>query len=418
MILKEKIKEKASQAKIASGKMKNLSETVKNEILLAIAGALEKNEKEILEANRKDLNLASEKKCSSAFIERLTLTKERIKSMANGLRKIASLPDPVGETIGEIVRHNGLRIKKVRVPLGVIGLIYESRPNVTCDASGLCLKSGNAVLLRGGSFAFNSNFRLTKIMIDAALPKGLPEGSIQFIETTEREAIKELICLDEFIDVIIPRGGEEMIKNIRSNASVPVITHGKGLCHIYVDKEAEPVQAQKICFNAKVQRPGVCNAMETLLIHKNIAKDFLPKMIKIFEEAAVELRGCTKAKNIVPSLKEATAEDWKTEYLSLILSIKIVDNLNEAIEHINQYGSQHSEAIITENKERAEQFLSRVDAASVYWNASTRFSDGEEFGLGAEIGISTQKLHARGPMGLRELTTYKFLIYGNGQIRT
>jgi glutamate-5-semialdehyde dehydrogenase len=416
--LKEKIKENASLAKIAAGKIKNLSATVKNGILLAIASALEKNEKEILEANRKDLHLTREKKCSCAFIERLTLTRERIKSMADGLRKVASLPDPVGETIGEIVRYNGLRIKKVRVPLGVIGIIYESRPNVTCDAAGLCLKSGNAVLLRGGSFAFNSNLCLVKIMIEAALPKGLPEGSIQFIETTEREAIGELICLDEFIDVIIPRGGEEMIKNIKSNSSVPVITHGKGLCHIYVDKEAILEQAQKICFNAKVQRPGVCNAMETLLIHKDIAKEFLPKMVKIFEEAAVELRGCKKTKKIVSSIKEATVEDWETEYLSLILSIKIVDSLNEAIEHINQYGSQHSEAIITENKERAEQFLSRVDAASVYWNASTRFSDGEEFGLGAEIGISTQKLHARGPMGLRELTTYKFLIYGNGQIRT
>ncbi|MCK4532192.1 glutamate-5-semialdehyde dehydrogenase [bacterium] len=418
MTLKEKIREKASRAKIAAGKIKKLSATEKNGILLAIASALEKKEKEILEANRKDLNLAREKKCSFAFIERLTLTKERIKNMVDGLRKVASLPDPVGETMGEIIRYNGLRIEKVRVPLGVIGVIYESRPNVTCDASGLCLKSGNAVLLRGGSFAFNSNFLLVKIMIEAALPKGLPEDSIQFIETTEREAIGELICLDEFIDVIIPRGGEEMIKHIKSNASVPVITHGKGLCHTYVDKEANPEQAQKICFNAKVQRPGVCNAMETLLVHKEIAKEFLPKMIKIFKEADVELRGCTKTKTIFPSLKEATAEDWETEYLSLTLSIKIVDSLNEAIEHINQYGSQHSDAIITENKERAEQFLSWVDSASVYWNASTRFSDGEEFGLGAEIGISTQKLHARGPMGLKGLTSYKFLIYGNGQIRT
>ena len=418
MPLKEEIREKASRAKIAAGKIKNLSATEKNEILLAMAGALEKNEKEILEANQKDLNLAGEKNCSSAFIERLTLTKERIKSMANGLRKVASLPDPVGETLGEIIRHNGLRIEKIRVPLGVIGMIYESRPNVTCDATGLCLKAGNAVLLRGGSLSFNSNSLLVEIMIGAALPKGLPEGSIQFIETTDREAIGELICLDEFIDVIIPRGGEEMIKNIKDNATVPLITHGKGLCHTYVDKEANLERAQKICFNAKVQRPGVCNAMETLLVHKEIAKDFLPKMIKIFEEAGVELRGCTKTKIIVPSLKEAVAEDWETEYLSLILSIKIVDSLKEAIEHINQYGSQHSDAIITESKERAEQFLSWVDSASVYWNASTRFSDGEEFGLGAEIGISTQKLHARGPMGLKELTSYKFLIYGNGQIRT
>ena len=417
MSLKEEMKEKASQSKVAAVKMKNLSTAKKNRILETIATALEKKEEEIIKVNKKDLDLAKEKKISSAFIERMTLSKERIKSMVKGLRTVASLPDPVGGVMEEIIRYNGLRIKKVRVPLGVICIIYESRPNVTCDAAALCLKAGNAVLLRGGSQAFNSNLLLAKIMIEAALSEGMPQGGIQFIETTDREAIKELIRLDRFIDVIIPRGGEEMISNIKANATVPVISHGKGLCHTYVDKEANIEQASEICFNAKVQRPGVCNAMETLLVHKDIATDFLPQMVKRFEKEGVEVRGCIETQKLIPSIKIATDQDWETEYLSLILSIKIVDSLDTAIEHINQYGSFHSEAIISENKDRAEQFLSRVDAASVFWNASTRFSDGGEFGLGAEIGISTQKLHARGPMGLQELTSYKFIIYGNGQIK-
>lgn len=417
MTFKEEIVRKASRSKVASRKMEKISSEVKNKILLAMANAVEEREEEILLANQKDLNLAKEKKQTSAFIERLTLTKRRIKGMAEGLREITSLPDPVGEVIEEIIRPNGLRIKKVRVPLGVIGIIYESRPNVTCDAAGLCLKAGNTVLLRGGTFAINSNGTLCKILVESATGEGLPEGSIQLIETTDREAIKELICLDKFIDVIIPRGGEEMIKSVKAGATIPVISHGKGLCHTYVDKKADLQMASEICFNAKVQRPGVCNAMETLLVHKDIADKFLPKMVKKYKEAGVEIRGCAQTKALIPHIEQATDLDWNTEYLSLILSIKIVDSLDGAIEHINKYGSKHSEAIISKDSERARLFLYGIDAACVYWNASTRFTDGGEFGMGAEIGISTQKLHARGPMGLRELTSFKFIVYGNGQIR-
>jgi len=364
-----------------------------------------------------DLKEAKKAGLSSTLIDRLTLDDKRIKNMAKGLREVAQLDDPVGEVIEEKVRPNGLRIRKIRVPLGVIAIIYESRPNVTCDGAGLCLKSGNAVILRGGSEAINSNIIIAEALQQAAYSSGIPQGAIQLVETTERKAVLQLIKLDKFIDVVIARGGEAMIKNIKANATVPVIGHGKGVCHTYVDRDADLGMAERICFNAKVQRPGVCNAMESLLVHKDIANEFLPRMIKKFEEAKVEIRGDEKTKRVVPHIKNASEDDWSTEYLDLILSVKVVDSLSEAIDHINRYGTMHSEAIVTRDEGAARKFLHEVDACSVFLNASTRFTDGGEFGMGAEIGISTQKLHARGPMGVRELTSAKFLIFGNGQIR-
>jgi glutamate-5-semialdehyde dehydrogenase len=417
MDIKREMEEMARSAKLASSAMADLNSLSKNRALLAMAEAIEERVEDIKSKNRIDLKEAKQAGLGSALIDRLTLDDKRIKNMAKGLREIAELPDPIGEVIEEKVRPNGLRIKKVRVPLGVIAIIYESRPNVTCDAAGLCLKAGNAVILRGGSEAINSNIIITEVLQEAAYPSGIPQGAIQLVETTEREAVFQLIKLDEFIDVVIPRGGEEMIKSIKANSTVPVISHGKGVCHTYVDRDADLGMAEKICFNAKVQRPGVCNAMETLLVHKDIAGEFLPGMIKKFEEAKVEIRGDEKTKSIVPHIKNASEEDWSTEYLDLILSVKVVDSLSEAIDHINRYGTMHSEAIVTRDEDAARRFLNEVDACSVFWNASTRFTDGGEFGMGAEIGISTQKLHARGPMGVRELTSAKFLIFGNGQIR-
>jgi glutamate-5-semialdehyde dehydrogenase len=417
MQIRRQIEKMARSAKRASKAMTNLSSSAKNRALLTMAEAIEERIEDIKSKNRVDLKEAKEAGLSPALIDRLTLDNKRIKNMAKGLREIAKLPDPIGEIIEEKVRPNGLRIKKIRVPLGVIAIIYESRPNVTCDAAGLCLKAGNAVILRGGSEAVNSNMIIAKVLQEAAYSSGIPQGAIQLVETTEREAVFHLIRLDEFIDVVIPRGGEEMIKNIKANATVPIISHGKGVCHTYVDKDADLVMAERICFNAKVQRPGVCNAMETLLVHRDIAGEFLPRMIKKFEKAKVEIRGDGKTKRIVPHIKNASEEDWSTEYLDLILSVKVVDSLSQAIDHISRYGTMHSEAIVTEDEHAAQRFLNEVDASSVFWNASTRFTDGGEFGMGAEIGISTQKLHARGPMGVRELTSAKFLIFGDGQIR-
>jgi len=413
----KEIEKMARSAKLASRIMAGLSSALKDKALLAMAEAIENKAENIKSENRTDLKKAEDAGLSPALIDRLSLNDKRISAMANGLREIVEFPDPIGEVIEEKVRPNGLRIKKIRVPLGVIAMIYESRPNVTCDAAGLCLKAGNAVILRGGSEAINSNKIIAKVLQDAAHSSGIPQGALQLVETTRREAVLQLIKMDDFIDVIIPRGSEEMIKIIKTNATVPVIGHGKGLCHTYVDKDADLEMAEKICYNAKVQRPGVCNAMETLLVHKDIAAEFLPRMIRRFEEAKVEIRGDGKARSIVPHIKSATEEDWSTEYLDLILSVKVVDSLSEAIEHINKYGSMHSEAIVTRNEDAAQRFLKEVDASSVFWNASTRFTDGGEFGMGAEIGISNQKLHARGPMGARELTSTKFVILGNGQIR-
>jgi len=417
MDIKIEMENLARKAKIASRGMANLSSIVKNGALVAMAEALEEKAEDIKSKNTVDLKEARRVGLSSALIDRLTLNDKRIRDMAQGLREIAELPDPIGEIMEERVRPNGLRIRKIRVPLGVIAIIYESRPNVTSDAAGLCLKAGNSTILRGGSEAINSNLIIGKVLQDAAYSSGIPQGAIQLVETTDREAMFHLIKMGESIDVVIPRGGEEMIRSIRANATIPVISHGKGVCHTYVDKDADLEMAERICFNAKVQRPGVCNAMETLLVHKDIAKQFLPRMVRKFEQAKVEIRGDKKTKAIVPQVKDATEEDWSTEYLDLILSVRVVDSLAEAINHINKYGTMHSEAIVTRDEKVAQRFLNEVDASSVFWNASTRFTDGGEFGMGAEIGISTQKLHARGPMGVRELTSAKFIIFGNGQIR-
>ena len=417
MGIREDIVAVAKLAKEASWKLSNLSTDIKNAALLAMARGLRKKEREILTENRKDVRAAEEKGLSPPLIERLILNSSRIENMAKGLEEVALLPDPVGETMKMWKRPNGLEIGKRRVPIGVIALIYESRPNVTAEAAGLCLKAGNSLIMRGGSEAIFSNSALGQVLSGESLKAGIPEGSISFLRTTDRQAVRELLRLNEYIDLVIPRGGESLIRMVTENSTIPVIKHYKGLCHTYIDKEAGLDMALKIAFNAKVQRPGVCNAMETLLVHQGIARKFLPPLVKKLESAGVELRGCPRVVRLVPGMKKANEEDWKTEYLDLILSLKIVVNLEEAVDHIHRYGSHHSEAIVTENYLAARRFLNEVDAAAVYVNASTRFTDGGEFGLGAEMGISTEKIHARGPMGLEELTTYKYIIYGEGQIR-
>lgn len=417
MDIKNDIIRLAQQAKQAAKKLTNLSTTIKNNALHYMADEIEAQKERILQENEKDLAYARSKGLSSAMIDRLFLNDKRIKAMADGLREVALLPDPVGEVVEMWRRPNGLEIGKVRVPLGVIGVIYESRPNVTVDTAGLCLKSGNAVILRGGSEAFHSNMSLASILTEAAQKVGVPEYAIQMVKTTDRQAISEMLKLDKYIDVIIPRGGEELIRTVTENSTIPVIKHDKGLCHVYIDSDADLKMAEEIAYNAKVQRPGVCNAMETLLVHQDIAEKFLPAMIQRYKQAGVEVRGCEQTRAIVPDILPATEADWDTEYLDLIVSIKVVTGIDEAIEHITKHGSMLSEAIVTENYTKARRFLWEVDAASVYVNASTRFTDGNQFGLGAEIGISTQKLHARGPVGLRELTSTKYIIYGSGQLR-
>jgi len=417
MEIREEILEMAKKAKKASKVLAILSSEEKNKALEEMALAIEKNTEKIKEENAKDIQEAKEKGLSSALIDRLTLTDKRIAGLSKSLRQIISLEDPVGKIESMWKRPNGLFVGKMVVPLGVIGIIYESRPNVTVDAASLCLKAGNAVLLRGGSEAIRSNCILVDILNEALKKTKVPPESIQLVRTTSREAVMQMLKLDEYIDVIIPRGGENLIRAVVENSTIPVIKHYKGVCHVFVEREADLKMAEEICFNAKVQRPGVCNAMETLLVDKEIAKSFLPKMIERFKEAKVEIRGDEKVREIIPDVKPATEEDWFTEYLDLILSVKVVDGLEEAIEHINYYGSHHSDAIVTNNYSKAKKFLQEVDSAAVYVNASTRFTDGGEFGMGAEIGISTQKLHARGPMGIKELTSYKFIILGEGQIR-
>ena len=415
--IKEKILRIAQQSKAASRRLSNLSTKIKNDSLQFMADILEERSGFILDANSKDIQQARENGLSSAFIDRLTLNNMRIMEMSKGLRDVAVLPDPVGEVVRMWRRPNGLQIGKIRTPIGVIGIIYESRPNVTVDAAALCIKSGNAVILRGGSEAINSNIAIANLLSDAGKTRGLPDNSIQLIDVIEREAVLEMLKLDTCIDLIIPRGGHSLIRTVVENSTIPVIKHDKGLCHVYIDSEADLEMGERIAFNAKVQRPSVCNAMETLLVHKDIARRFLPPMIKKFKEAKVEIRGCSKTKAIVTDIENATDEDWDAEYLDLILSIKIVDGIDEAIEHITRHGSMLSEAIVTMNYKNAWRFLREVDAASVFVNASTRFTDGGQFGLGAEMGISTQKLHCRGPMGLEELTSIKYIIFGDGQIR-
>ena len=415
--MKEIIENQARLAKIASLKLAELSTEQKNSALLAMADALEKNSAEILSANLEDVKAAEEKGTRKNFIDRLILNEERIFAMAEGLRQTAKLSDPVGKEDFEIVRPNGLKIRRVRVPFGVVGIIYEARPNVTVDAAALCLKSGNACILRGGSEAIRANKKLSEILNAAATSAGIPEHSIEFLEIVDRDAVVAMCRMRKFIDVIIPRGGAGLIHRVVEHATVPVIETGTGICHIFVDEFADFEIALKVCLNAKISRPSVCNAMETLLVHKNIAEKFLPKIFKSMTENKVELRGDELCRKICPEMKIATDEDWATEYNDLILSVKIVEDLDAAIEHINKFNTKHSDAIITKNSESAKKFQTLVDAAVVYVNASTRFTDGFEFGFGAEIGISTQKLHARGPMGLEALTTMKYFVDGEGQTR-
>ncbi|MCY6372132.1 glutamate-5-semialdehyde dehydrogenase [Clostridium ganghwense] len=417
MDAKQHVIDKAILAKEAVRKLAIIDTNTKNKALYAMADALIENMDVILEANSKDMQNGKEKGLTKALLDRLLLDEKRINSMAEGLREIAFLDDPIGEVVKMWKRPNNLKIGQVRVPLGVIGIIYEARPNVTVDAAGLCIKAGNAVILRGGSEAINSNTAVAKIISDAAEKAGLPKGSINLIEITDREAANVMMKANGYIDVLIPRGGAGLINAVVKNATVPVIETGVGNCHIYVDESADMDNAIDIIINAKTQRPAVCNAMETLLVHKNIAEEFLPKLGEKLDSMGVEIRGCSATQNIIKSAKQATEEDWSTEYLDLILAIKVVDTIDEALEHIYKYGTKHSEAILTNNYENSQRFLNEVDAAAVYINASTRFTDGSEFGFGAEIGISTQKLHARGPMGLKELTTTKYIIYGEGQTR-
>ena len=413
----ELVRTKAEAAHKAACALGVVSAAVKNKALLAMADALLAKTDFIIEANDRDMQAARENGMKESMQDRLRLTPERIEGMAEGLRQVAALPDPVGNVIGGQTLPNGLKITKVRVPLGVIGIIYEARPNVTADAIGLCLKSGNAVVLKGGSEAMQSNMAVAGVLTEAAEAAGIPQGAIQFIDTADRAAVTSLIKLNDFVDVVIPRGGAGLIKAVVQNATVPVIETGSGVCHTYVDAAADCAMARKIAFNAKVQRPSVCNAMETLLVHKDVAGKFLPQMLDEYFKAGVTVFGCSATQEFDERVQPATEEDWATEYGDLRLSVKIVENIDEALEHIAKYGTKHSECIVTEDYNAARKFQDCVDAAAVYVNASTRFTDGFEFGFGAEIGISTQKLHARGPMALPELTSYKFLINGSGQTR-
>jgi len=412
------ITEKGIAAKAASRKLAVVSTETKNYALEKMAEALDKNAKTILEANSIDLEVGEKKEISKSLLDRLALDGKRIRGMIEGLKIVKSLPDPVGELISEWTRPNGLKIKKVRVPLGVIGIIYEARPNVTVDSAALCLKAGNAVILRGGSDAIRSNIEITRVISEAAYNAGLPQGSIQLIEDTRRETAEELMQARAYLDVLIPRGGKSLIQTVVQKSQVPTIETGEGNCHAYVEKSADLKMAVEIVFNAKCSRPSVCNAIETLLVDDAVAADFLPMVKKKLDEAQVELRGDQKVRQILPGIKPATEEDWKTEFLGLIMAVKVVSGVDEAIQHINTYGTKHSEAIITKDPRAAKKFTDEVDAAAVYVNASTRFTDGFEFGFGAEIGISTQKLHARGPMGLSELTSYKYVVQGDGQVRS
>lgn len=419
-MLAEEIYSLGKKARAAAQVLATTSARAKNAALEQIAADLNARAAEIIEANQRDLTVARERNLPAALIDRLLLDEARITEMANGLRALTALPDPVGEVVSMWTRPNGLQIGKMRVPLGVVGIIYEARPNVTVDAAGLCLKTGNAVLLRGGSEAINSNLAITRIIAEAVEASGLPEGSVQLIETTDREAVNIMLKMNEYLDVLIPRGGAGLIQTVVKNATVPVIETGVGNCHVYVDNSADLEMARDIVINAKCQRPGVCNAMETLLVHQTVAGELLPVLAQALTAHGVELRGCPETRRILADfpVREATEADWATEFLDLVLAIRVVDSYEAALDHIAAFGTKHSEAIITRDYNKAREFLQRVDAAAVYVNASTRFTDGFQYGFGAEIGISTQKLHARGPMGLTELTTIKYIVYGNGQIRS
>ncbi len=418
MSLASMIEEMAVNAKKAARELRRVERGQKDAALKLMADKLMANREKMVGENQKDLSQAKKIGLTNAMIDRLHLTENIIVSIADGLREVAGLPDPVGEITGMWKRPNGLTVGRVRIPLGVIGFIYESRPNVTVDAAGLCLKSGNAVILKGGSEAIHSNLAISALLREALEETGLPVNAIQVVPTTDRKAVNHLIVLDDYLDVIIPRGGEGLIRFVTDNSKIPVLKHYKGVCHVYVDRFADLQMANEICFNAKVQRPGVCNAMETMLVHESAAGDFLPPMLDRFQKAGVEIRGCPKTIALKPDIRPAGDADWPAEFLDLILAVKVTPSIEDALEHIEKYSSNHTEAIITNDYSRALKFLNEVDSSVVLVNASTRFNDGNQLGLGAEIGINTSKLHAFGPMGLEELTTTKFIVYGQGQIRS
>jgi glutamate-5-semialdehyde dehydrogenase len=417
----EKLKREAlrlgKQAKAAARLLAPLSSAEKNRVLLLMADRLEARSGFLGDENQKDLAFARNNGATSAVLDRIALDPNRVAAMAKGLREVAALPDPVREIVRMWRRPNGLQVGRMRIPLGVIGIIYEARPNVTADAAALCLKSGNAVILRGGSEAHHSNQAIASVLREALADTRVPQDAVQVVSTKEHALVHELLQLEDYIDLVIPRGGEELIRAVAASSKVPVIKHYKGVCHVYVDADASPEMAERICFNAKVQRPSVCNAMESLLVHEAIAPAFLPMMIRKYQAAGVEIRGCKKTQVLAPGVTPATESDWSTEYLDLILAVRVVADMDEAIDHIERYGSEHTETIVTANYQRAREFVDRVNSSAVMVNASTRFNDGGELGLGAEIGISTSKIHAFGPMGLEELTTTKFIVFGDGQVR-
>jgi glutamate-5-semialdehyde dehydrogenase len=417
MSVQSTVESLAVAAKKAARNVASLSTTSKNNVLLRMAEALQEQKEYIQAENEKDLQAGREKGLSAAMLDRLALSDKVIESMIVGLQEVIALPDPVGEVDEMIKRPNGLMVGRMRIPLGVIGMIYESRPNVTVDAAALCLKAGNAILLRGGSEAINSNLALAKVLQDALASEKINPAAVQVMPTTDRKAVNVLLSLEEYIDLIIPRGGEGLIRFVAENSRIPVLKHYKGVCHVFVDAGADLDMAVDIVMNGKCQRPGVCNALETLLVHQDIASDFLPLVASSLVAAGVEIRGCPRTKEILPDIKDAVEEDWPAEFLDLILAVKVVDDLDGAMDHIDTYGSQHTEVIVTRSYPNGQRFIKEVDASAVMINASTRFSDGGQFGLGAEIGISTTKLHAYGPMGLKELTARKFIVYGDGQIR-
>ena len=407
----------ARRAKHSTGALSILSDEKKNRALLAMARAVKARRHFLLKENGRDVAAARSGKLASSLVSRLTLDAVKLEKIAESLVSISKLPDPVGRLLSETRRPNGLRIRKVRVPIGVILIIYESRPNVTADCMALCLKSGNAVILKGGREAMHSNKALFQVLADAAMKEGVPRGAFEFVATSDRAAVKSLLSLSGEIDLVIPRGGEGLIRDVAKISKIPVIKHTQGVCHVFIDRHADFKKSEDIVLNAKVQNPAVCNAMETLLVHESVAKRFLPRISALLREKGVQLRGCEKTRRIVAGLKKATQDDWYREYLDLILSVRVVRDLDEAVAHIQNYGSHHSDAIVTEDAKAAAAFTEAVDSACVFVNCSTRFNDGGEFGMGAEMGISTEKLHARGPMGLEELTSYKYVVWGNGQVR-
>ena len=414
---KDELLEQGKKAKAAARFLATAPSTMKDQAILGMAAQLEQETGIILKENEKDIEQGKKQGLTAALLDRLALSPERIQDMAAGLREIAALPDPIGEIVSSYKRPNGLEVGRKRVPIGVIGLIYESRPNVTADAAALCLKSGNAILLRGGEEALNSNRIIAAICSRAAVEAGLPEGAIQLVDSEDKEAAVFMMTMYEYLDLLIPRGGKGLKEAVQENARVPIIMTGMGNCHVYVDRHGELKKAIDIVHNAKVQRPSVCNAAETLLVDAAVAHEYLPPIITRLQNSGVEIRGCERTREIIPGIKAATEADWEEEYLELILAVKVVEGIDEAVDHINYYGTGHSEAIVSESYSNVRKFMDSVDAAAVFANASTRFTDGNVFGLGAEMGISTQKIHARGPMGIKELTTTKFIIYGEGQIR-